>query len=100
MTEFTKRGSELLYELRSKAAEISPICQTAPIIWDGDTPEDVRMAKMNCKGRPADSEHVEIPRCPLLNLCLETALENKEQYGIWGGMTPYERRKFKIRKKT
>lgn len=31
--------------------------------------------------------------CPLTMLCLRTAIENKEEYGIWGGATPRERNK-------
>jgi|GEM_PF-484609 len=31
--------------------------------------------------------------CPVVSLCLEYALEQKESYGIWGGTTEYERRK-------
>lgn len=32
--------------------------------------------------------------CPVSSECLETAIQNKEQYGIWGGMLLKERRKF------
>lgn len=70
---------------------------SAPTIWDGETPEDIRMAKRNCLGAKATPETEEIPRCPLQELCLMTALENKEPYGVWGGTSPYERRKMKIR---
>jgi len=31
-------------------------------------------------------------RCPLITQCLLTALNNKEEYGIWGGATPSERK--------
>lgn len=34
-------------------------------------------------------------RCPLSLVCLTTALRNKEDYGIWGGATPNERKKIK-----
>jgi WhiB family redox-sensing transcriptional regulator len=30
-------------------------------------------------------------RCVLNAICLEYAIENKENYGIWGGLTTYER---------
>ena len=36
-------------------------------------------------------------RCPLALACLTTALHNKEEYGIWGGATPNERKKLKTR---
>lgn len=29
--------------------------------------------------------------CPVVEKCLATALENREQYGIWGGLTTDER---------
>lgn len=31
--------------------------------------------------------------CPVREQCLEHALRTPEQYGIWGGMTPQERRR-------
>ena len=31
--------------------------------------------------------------CPVRGECLQLALENKEQYGIWGGRSLKERRK-------
>jgi WhiB family redox-sensing transcriptional regulator len=31
-------------------------------------------------------------RCPLTIQCLLTAIHNKEEYGIWGGSTPNERK--------
>jgi WhiB family redox-sensing transcriptional regulator len=41
---------------------------------------NVRYAKMLCA------------RCPLTYSCLMTAVKNTEEYGIWGGSTPSERR--------
>lgn len=31
--------------------------------------------------------------CPVRTACLAAALDNREQYGIWGGTSPRERRK-------
>jgi len=31
-------------------------------------------------------------RCPAIQACLQEALENGEQFGIWGGLTEDERR--------
>lgn len=31
--------------------------------------------------------------CPVRELCLASALANKERYGMWGGLTPIERRR-------
>lgn len=33
--------------------------------------------------------------CPVRAMCLEYALDNDEQYGMWGGMDPEERRRLK-----
>jgi len=30
--------------------------------------------------------------CPVKNLCAEYAIEQKEEFGIWGGTTPLQRR--------
>jgi len=87
------KGAKLLANLRHLAIEEQVVCMSAPTIWDGETPEDIRMAKRNCLGAKATSETEELPPCPLLKLCLETALENKETFGVWGGTSPYERRK-------
>lgn len=32
-------------------------------------------------------------RCPIKEGCLDHALENKERWGMWGGLTPIERRR-------
>lgn len=34
--------------------------------------------------------------CPVREQCLEHALRTPEQYGIWGGMTPRERRRMTL----
>jgi hypothetical protein len=31
--------------------------------------------------------------CPVKELCLEKALERKERWGMWGGLSPIERRR-------
>lgn len=31
--------------------------------------------------------------CPVRTDCLETALRNRERIGVWGGLTPKERRR-------
>jgi WhiB family redox-sensing transcriptional regulator len=33
--------------------------------------------------------------CPVKNLCLEYALEQQEEFGIFGGLTPGERRRLR-----
>ncbi|WP_423487912.1 WhiB family transcriptional regulator [Mycobacteroides sp. PCS013] len=34
-------------------------------------------------------------RCPVRDECLQWALENDEQFGVWGATTPKERRRIK-----
>lgn len=36
-------------------------------------------------------------RCPVLSECLAFALETGQDYGIWGGLTPEERRALRRR---
>ena len=36
--------------------------------------------------------------CPVINECLEFALQIKEDYGIWGGTTPEERKLIRRRR--
>lgn len=38
-------------------------------------------------------------RCPIAALCANYAIEMEEPFGIWGGLTPQERRIAKRRKK-
>lgn len=33
--------------------------------------------------------------CPVREPCLEYALVNNEEYGIWGGTSPYQRRRIR-----
>jgi WhiB family redox-sensing transcriptional regulator len=47
--------------------------------------DEVRLAKQICN------------RCPIRNTCLDFALESNEAYGIWGSLTPEERRNLKRR---
>jgi len=43
--------------------------------------DDVNAAKAICYG------------CPVVSLCLEVAIRNREDYGIWGGTDPEQRRR-------
>lgn len=52
-------------------------------IWEafGDTSEHYTEAKRVCD------------LCPVREECLDYALDQKERYGMWGGLTPIERRR-------
>lgn len=50
--------------------------------------------------RDKDQRSIEIAksicrRCPVVEQCLKSALENNEIYGVWGGTTPKERRRLR-----
>lgn len=60
-------------------------CTSAPDLFypdaeDGHALHYVRLAKRACK------------TCPLLNLCGAYALKYNEEYGVWGGMSPGDRK--------
>ncbi len=44
-----------------------------PELWFAELPADVEEAKALCTG------------CPLLELCLEGAVQRREPWGVWGG---------------
>lgn len=48
--------------------------------------DDIALAKSACAG------------CPIVKQCLDFALFADEGHGIWGGLTPNERRKLKGQK--
>lgn len=52
-------------------------------IWEkyGDTSAFYDKARLVCN------------RCPVKEQCLEHALVEKERWGMWGGLTPIERRR-------
>jgi len=54
-----------------------------PDLFEGgdiDSPKDYRPARAICRN------------CPVARECLTEALENDERYGMWGGLTPNERK--------
>ena len=38
--------------------------------------------------------------CPVILNCLDTAIENNETFGVWGGMTPAERSRIRKSRNT
>lgn len=60
--------------------------QSDPEQWFPEKGESTRAAKAVCA------------MCPAIAACLETALENDEQHGVWGGLSPQERRELKRQK--
>ncbi|MDH2424715.1 WhiB family transcriptional regulator [Sphaerisporangium sp. TRM90804] len=35
-------------------------------------------------------------RCPVRDECLDYALGNREEFGVWGGLSPVERRRLQL----
>ena len=89
-----ERKAEALYlDLLEAVQDLGDVpCATFP---DAFFPEDLgtgetqgrKMARELCQG------------CPLRLQCLEYALEAKEPFGIWGGMTTKERQALKTRQR-
>lgn len=57
--------------------------QTDPEIFFPDKGGSNRDAKAVCS------------RCPVTSKCFDYALANNEAYGIWGGMSEFDRRKLR-----
>ncbi|NBW17084.1 MAG: WhiB family transcriptional regulator [Caulobacteraceae bacterium] len=74
-----------LHEIVIKEGQVP--CQNAPDLFFPENTalavEDTRYAKSLCG------------ECPIIDECRMYALEAEEPYGIWGGLTPEERRSFR-----
>lgn len=67
---------------------------------------DSTLSAAACKGQPVNrfypgpSSPDDLPKrtcatCPVRDACLQHALEHDERFGIWGGLSPDERRDLK-----
>jgi WhiB family redox-sensing transcriptional regulator len=89
---FRFMNAERIYLQLAKAIEdaedIPPCQQTDPEIWFSDDKEgsgtNYKLAKQLCA------------ECPVQNLCLEYSLASEEMFGVWGGLTPTERRAMRV----
>jgi WhiB family redox-sensing transcriptional regulator len=62
------------FELARAASQAADLpCRIEPDLFFADQPQELERAKSLC--RP----------CPLRDLCLQTALELGEPWGVWGG---------------
>lgn len=69
---------------------VKPRCADYPTQWwfsDSEEDEHTVKAKEICAG------------CPIRFSCQDYAIKNNEQYGVFGGMTPTERRREVRRRK-
>jgi WhiB family redox-sensing transcriptional regulator len=48
------------------------------------------------KGQPATAAKAICARCPVVDECLDYAIVKRETRGIWGGLTPIERRRHRL----
>ncbi len=61
-----------------------------PVVTEDDRPDDGLFADtvdFYAEGK------VYCASCPLREQCLAYAVENRERYGLWGGLSPLERRR-------
>ena len=83
-----KKFVELLQAIRDNEGVE---CEQVPEIYFPDQHETristpaVKTAKQICG------------RCPIQDLCLDYAFDSQEPFGIWGGLTPEERRQIRRR---
>jgi WhiB family redox-sensing transcriptional regulator len=54
-------------------------------LWFADTARDMRVAVLICRS------------CPVRTECLDWAVSTGQHEGVWGGMTPEERRRLRRR---
>jgi len=84
-----------LLELLKRAEEENAECKTNPDLF---FPEDWDIGTTGMSSQARALAKTMCLRCPLKSECLEYALEANEQFGIWGGLTGFERQQ--ITKKT
>lgn len=97
---------KLKNEFNRKVVEVIPECTQNPELFDLDLYPKYKMRGDKFYNIPNDSELREYAektakdvcgRCEIQQLCLEYAVANKEEYLVWGGMTPEERQKIKLK---
>ena len=80
--ELAARLAELIGPTVDASWEAQALCpQTDPEAFFPEKGGSTLPAKQICR------------RCPVRAQCLQTALERKERYGIWGGLSDTERRR-------
>lgn len=78
--------TQLYVDLMREAAKLGPAlgCYEDPDRWY--LKETAGQARRICKGKE-DGYRV----CPILDLCATAGLLGREEFGVWGGMTPQDR---------
>lgn len=85
--ELSPRARDLHGRLSDEAAELGDQlpCANAPDLFFPDMEDPTTLANMN-------RAKLMCVTCPLVALCAEYAIEAKEEFGIWGGLSANERR--------
>ena len=66
----------------SEEWKLDGVCRTVdPDLWYPENSSPSWEAKRLCRN------------CPVVTECLDYALDNKEMFGIWGGLSPRERQR-------
>jgi WhiB family redox-sensing transcriptional regulator len=86
-----EKSEKLHLKLLQESQRVEPECQSFPDIF---FPED--WGKGRDKGenyfQAVRTAKVYCGRCPIRQLCLDYAITANENFGVWGGMSPAERR--------
>lgn len=65
-----------------------PPCAADPELWFSDERDEQEQAKAICDGCPVRVE------CLRLALTNEAGKARQQRFGVWGGLTPYQRAKY------
>lgn len=80
---------EALNEAIDAAPTVVPCQNTDPELWFGDSNQNGYTG--NERGFNYTDARKLCGKCPVAQQCLEYALANREEFGMWGGRSPKER---------
>ena len=82
---------EALHEAIENAPIVVPCQNTDPELWFGDSNQNGYTG--NERGFNYSDARKLCNKCPVRQQCLEYALANREEFGMWGGLSPQQRNK-------
>lgn len=80
---------EALNEAIDAAPTVVPCQNTDPELWFGDSNQNGYTG--NERGFNYTDARKLCGKCPVAQQCLDYALANREEFGMWGGKSPKER---------
>ena len=104
-----KRVPSSLRKASSTALEVASLSINEPRDWrlqaacrpsnseEGVAPDVFYPGEKNNRGIQAAKAICK--RCVVWQECLQTALDNDEEFGVWGGMSPLERKRSKVKRR-